>query len=67
MLLQILYSFVRFIDMYTQISVALLYRNENLWTSNYISDFLRDYCIYIPINILFLISNYICQTIYNKV
>jgi len=68
MLLQILWSFEKFIDMYADISIAILYRNQELWTSDYIIKSLHDWCLlYIPFNILFLTSNYICQTIYYKV
>ena len=68
MLFQMLWSFEKFIDMYADISIAILYRNQELWTYDYVMVTLRDYIhLYIPFNILFFTSNYICQIIYYKV
>ncbi|XP_018345028.1 PREDICTED: uncharacterized protein LOC108750213, partial [Trachymyrmex septentrionalis] len=66
MLLHTLWFFIQFIHMYIKISDIFRYRDQ-AWTFEYTLDGLYDISNFIVHSIIFIILNYICQTVYYKI
>ncbi|KYN38973.1 hypothetical protein ALC56_06644, partial [Trachymyrmex septentrionalis] len=67
MLFQLSWYFIKSVHACIDIYEVLVNRNQELWTFDYILEYLYDLTNFIQHSILFLTLNYVCQTVYCKV